>query len=138
MTFPNVTITSATNNDISVDLSALQFDGSGYVIGGNPVNVGSGGITQTVAGQNAIGSIAVTQAIANLPVNIASGGVLTIGPVSGAFNLVKGGAGRLVLSGANTYTGNTQITGGSLIVNGNSAGSPHVLTAGALGGIGIV
>ena len=136
--FPAATINPNSNNDLNVPLTAVLFNGSGYVVSGNALSVGTGGIAQSVAGNNAISGISVTGTVASVPITIANGGQLTSGPVAGAFSLVKAGAGRLVLLGANTYTGATQINAGTLVVNGNSATSAHQLTAGVLGGVGIV
>ena len=58
---------------------------------------------------------------------------------SGTLGLVKGGAGRLVLTGANTFTGTTTVNGGPLVVNGSlAAGSAVTINGGALGGTGTV
>jgi len=46
------------------------------------------------------------------------------GAAIGGGGLVKGGAGTLVLSGANTYTGNTQVTGGVLRAGSVNAFGP--------------
>jgi len=56
--------------------------------------------------------------------------------IDGAGGLVKRGAGRLTLAGANTYTGPTDVRAGTLVVNGSLASTVRVAEAGALGGSG--
>jgi subtilase-type serine protease len=59
--------------------------------------------------------------------------------ISGVGGFSKAGAGMLVLTGANTYTGDTTITGGILRVNGSIASSDlTVSSGGTLEGIGTV
>ena len=50
--------------------------------------------------------------------------------------LVKRGAGTLVLSGSNTYTGQTQVDAGTLVVNGGLSSPVTVASDGTLRGIG--
>ncbi|MBC7368959.1 MAG: autotransporter-associated beta strand repeat-containing protein [Undibacterium sp.] len=78
----------------------------------------------------------------------ASGGTFTLantianstGTGGGALGVIKLGAGTLVLSGANTYTGTTTISAGTLLVNGSlAAGSAVSVASGAtFGGSGSV
>ncbi|MGO4447437.1 autotransporter domain-containing protein [Phyllobacterium sp. TAF24] len=53
-------------------------------------------------------------------------------------SLIKSGTGTLRLTGTNTYTGDTQINGGLLAVDGSIASVVSVNNNGALGGIGTV
>ncbi len=51
--------------------------------------------------------------------NVDTGTTLTVaGVVAGSNNLIKAGDGRLILSGVNTYSGNTTISAGTLEVSG--------------------
>jgi len=53
--------------------------------------------------------------------------------------LVKTGPNTLVLAGNNTYTGNTSVTGGNLLVNGSQSSSDVYVYSGAtIGGTGII
>ena len=61
------------------------------------------------------------------------------GVISGAGQLIKAGAGTLTLSANNTYTGQTTINAGQLIVNGQQSNSAVMVNSGALlGGTGRV
>ncbi|WP_198291200.1 autotransporter-associated beta strand repeat-containing protein [Ancylobacter sp. FA202] len=60
------------------------------------------------------------------------------GVLAGTGGLDKDGTGTLTLSGANTYTGTTQVNGGTLAVNGSVAGDIYVYDAATLAGSGTV
>jgi autotransporter-associated beta strand protein len=69
--------------------------------------------------------------------NVAYGRTLTVsGPISGLSSLTKTGSGVLVLSGASTYTGNTTVAAGRVLVNGSlaAASTVTVLPGATLGG----
>jgi autotransporter-associated beta strand protein len=96
-----------------------SIEGAGdYFIGSKVFAVGSDNSTTTVDGK------------------IRNGGLG--GGIGGS--LLKDGTGTLTLSGLNTYTGNTGILAGTLIVNGSIAFSDHTLvdTGGTLAGSGTV
>ena len=116
--------------------SALSpFDGDGYTVSGNPIDTTA--ITQSGAFTTTISGITSTLLGATTTV-IVAGGTLTSGAVTGGINLAKAGAGVLLLTGANDYTGTTTVSAGALIVNGTSSTSSHNLNGGLLGGIGTV
>lgn len=56
------------------------------------------------------------------------------GAIGGTGGLWKNGTGTLTLTGANSYTGNTNIEAGKLVVNGSLASSVRILKNGTLGG----
>ena len=57
---------------------------------------------------------------------------------TGTLSLTKTGSGTQILSGPNTYTGNTTNNGGYLLINGSIAGSVVVNSGGTNGGSGII
>jgi len=61
--------------------------------------------------------------------------------ISGTGVVTKSGAGELILSGSNSYTGSTAVNAGSLIINGNQSAANGVVTVAAgatLGGSGTI
>ncbi len=62
----------------------------------------------------------------------------TVGGGTRSRGLIKSGAGRLTLSGVNTYGGATLVNGGRLVVNGSIASPVTVNDGGTLGGTGAI
>jgi autotransporter-associated beta strand protein len=60
------------------------------------------------------------------------------GAVSGSGALTKQAAGMLTLAGTNSYTGNTTVTAGTLLISGAIGASSVSVTGGTLGGNGLV
>lgn len=58
--------------------------------------------------------------------------------ISGSGGLAKQGAGTLTLTGANSYTGDTTVSGGQLSINGSVVSKVTVAQNGALRGIGTI
>jgi autotransporter-associated beta strand protein len=64
--------------------------------------------------------------------------LLYAGAISGSGTVTKQAAGKLVLTGTNTYTGATTVRGGTLIINGALGNSAVTATNGTLGGNGVI
>jgi autotransporter-associated beta strand protein len=61
------------------------------------------------------------------------------GAIGGVGSLNKAGQGTLILAGANTYSGNTKVNAGSLLVDGSlGPGSVSVASGATLGGTGTI
>lgn len=89
--------------DGSISVQSLHFTVDGYAISGS----GAGD------------EIAISGA--NLSILTDSGTAATItAPITGAGGMIKNGDGTLVLTADNTYTGNTDIVGGTVLVDGDS------------------
>ena len=124
--------------------SDLTLSGTNTYSGNTSINTGNlivqGGAalldtgTLTLANSNATFTIGTSETIGSLQgggtTAINTGQTLTIaqtgnatygGAITGAGALTKNGSGILVLSGTNTYSGNTSINGGNLIVQGGAA-----------------
>lgn len=91
----------------------------GGVTNTNQININAGGGASTIGANNTSGVNSFTGPIVlstNVSANVASGGTLTFnGIVSGSgFGVTKIGAGILIYSNANTYTGTTTVSTGTL------------------------
>ena len=114
----------------NMTLNSLTFNDT------NPVTIGNDGNTLTLMGSGRArpapsAPIRTPTINANLALGaaqtwtVAGGKTLTVGgPVSGGFGLTTAGSGTVVLAGANTFTGTTNVTSGTLQVGlGYAAGS---------------
>lgn len=86
----------------------------------NPINLNGATLTAEDAVQTYTGSIALTGAN-TVNVSYAAKDAIFSGIVSGAGSLTKASAGLLRLSNANTYSGGTSITGGTLLATHTDA-----------------
>ncbi len=107
--------------------SDITVESGGFLTLNN--NTGSSGVTlQTIgslAGAGTVERNGSNASISSLTINggVSTGtttfsGVIQDGGTLGRVAINKAGANTQVFSGANTYTGQTQVTGGSLLVNG--------------------
>ena len=103
----------------TVSGGGLTVSGGSAISNSSAVAVDSGA-TLTLSANETIGSLAGAGSVALGSYTLstgASGASTTFsGVLSGSGNLAKGGSGTLTLSGANTYTGTTSISGGTLSV----------------------
>ena len=112
----DVNSTTGNNSIEQAGTGLLRFSGSAVVSG-------AGAKTLTLLGS--------TSGTGQLDGNFADNG--------GALSMVKSGTGKWILGGANTYTGTTTVTAGTLVINGSLSSSPVVVSSGAyLGGSGTI
>jgi autotransporter-associated beta strand protein len=112
------------NNDGKLSAGSIQGSGTFY-LGADQLSVGSNNLSTTVSGVISDCGVGGTQCD-------------TSGATGGS--LVKVGTGTLTLSGANTYTGSTNVDAGALEVDGSIASSSltTVNSGGTIGGIGTI
>lgn len=144
------------------DTATLEYVGEGesnnrfIQVGTSSGDAGATGGATILA--NGSGALQFTRATFNEAVNSSSAGrTLTLGGTNTGNNTIHGviqnnlssrvvrvektGVGTWILAGANTYTGNTTIKAGTLLITGDmsaATGQVIVETAGTLGGNGIV
>ena len=160
----SLTLDVASGDAVDLSNSTLTIDGAGT----NRINdaiVGTGGITKvgsgtlTLSGNNnysgatviglgtlqlgdggTSGSLSSSSAITNngtLAIN-RSDEMTISNNISGTGSFTKSGAGKLILSGTNTYTGLTTVSAGTLAVNGSVAGAMSVVSGATLQGSGTI
>jgi autotransporter-associated beta strand protein len=93
--------------------TAVIFDGTG-------TSVLSLGAAQSVASLTSAGAATLTLGANTLTVGTSTGSTTFAGVISGSGGLIKDGASTQILTGANTYTGTTTISAGTLEVSGAS------------------
>ena len=112
---------------------------SSVVVSGGTLDLGKNTFAQT--GGNIFFAGGVVQDGSLVYAGTYSGTAGTVSAnLSGAAGLSKTGTGLLVLSGQNSYTGDTQVNGGTLVVNGSlySSGGEVDVNGGVLSGTGSV
>ncbi len=134
--------TNTVNNFLLSGAQALRFtSAANYSLSGSSVVLG-GNVSQTAASNVTIGMDVKLSATRTFALSNAGGTVNVTGVVSnqaGAAGLSKTLGGTLILSANNTYTGDTSVTGGTLVVNGTNLSSNVFVGGGAvLRGVGSV
>ena len=119
--------TNTYSGDTEIRAGTLQVSG----LLSNDTNVViSSGATYELSGSDVVGSIsgAGSLNLSNYILTVGNSSNQTMsGIVSGAGQLIKEGSGALTLSGVNTYTGDTEINSGNLIVSGSLSDSTDVI-----------
>jgi fibronectin-binding autotransporter adhesin len=143
---------------VKTDAGTLTLTGANGYTGGTAINGGTLHITSdanlgaVTGGLSLNGGTLATSADMNSAraVDLAGAGAfrtepgatLTLsGMVTGAGSLTKSGTGALVLSGTGSYAGATNVTAGTLLVNGDYTGATGVTTiasGASLGGVGTI
>ena len=124
LVFPSSAVAFASNNDFASDtpFHSLTFTGSGYTLTGAQVQLDVGGVTDNATGDNNINLDFDLPALRTFGVAAGGqmflGGTISGGPFGG---LIKAGAGKLVVTGANSYAGGTTVSQGTLNIRQGSA-----------------
>jgi len=109
--------------------AVIQFNGTAFTLGG--LTASSAGTGRNLILQNGASAVALT--VGNNNSTTTYKGVL-----SGSGSIIKTGSGTLLFSAANTYSGNTTISGGTLQVDGSIVGPTTVNSGAVLAGGGMV
>ena len=137
-TVTGATLKAASNTALSPNSNfslgaggVLDLNGKANTIGAlNSGAVATGLVTNTAAA-------AASLTVGNTNTNGNFGGVIVNG--AGTVSLVKVGSATQILTGINTYTGNTTIGGGALQVDGRIASANTFVNAlGTLSGVGVI
>jgi len=113
----------------TVTLTSANTYTGGTTINAGTLAIGAGGTSGSIVGDVANNAALVFNR---------SDGVTFGGVISGTGSLTKAGAGTLSLSGANTYSGATNVNSGTLSVNGSIDSAVTVNNGGTLGGAGTI
>ncbi len=144
---------SVVNNVVVNDGGALAIGNDGAVQSGKTITLNNGGALLasggartvasdinvvvggdfTVSGSNDLQIASDIALGADRTITVSNlGGTVVSGVLSGAGGLTKAGNSVLELSGVNTYTGNTVVSAGTLLVSGSLASATATVNAGAL------
>src|SRR4029077_21277132 len=124
-------------------IGTLNLNVGGFTFQNGTLQLG-GAATINVQSHNPFADFAASAAIqlftnATISTSPSNSTLSVAGGITGAFGLTKTGPGKLTLSGTNTYTGNTAVTAGTLLVNGSlGAGSVNVGSGATLRGTGTI
>jgi fibronectin-binding autotransporter adhesin len=126
-----------TSELVKTDLGTLILTGSNSYAGGTTIaegtlQIGNGGSSGSIVG-DIVNNAALTF---NRSDEMTFGGA-----ISGSGGVSQIGGGTLILTGASSYTGQTNVSSGTLLVNGDqsaASGLTNVASGATLGGIGTI
>lgn len=135
-------LVAAQNHALATGASAATLvEGGQFVALNYKVGTNSGVVGNLMTLDNGGTVVANGAAITHNVALTGTGGVFNTtantsvsGAISGNGGLWKNGTGTLTLSGVNTYTGNTNVEAGKLVVNGALSSAVRVLKNGSFGG----
>jgi autotransporter-associated beta strand protein len=140
----NQTLGNATINMTGASITGIADSNLDFFAGSSALNSLASSVTSTVSGTRLkirqTGGVTISTATGTA----ASGVDLNISSVIAqdagfpTAPLKKAGAGTLQLSGANTFTANTEVNAGRLLLTGSLAGTATVGTTGTLAGNGTI
>lgn len=110
------TVSSGATVQIGTTSSTLSI-GESFTVNG--AGVGGNGVLQNTGGNNSISGL--ISLAADSTIGAATGTTLSAtGVIDGGYNLTKVGTGTLVLGATNTYTGSTNINGGTVVISSDA------------------
>jgi autotransporter-associated beta strand protein len=112
------------NNAVTLGSSQLSVEGTGDTVFGNTVDASSSQLFVTSSGNTSFTSGVM---LGTSPLSVsASGDTAISGAISGDASVIKTDSGTLTLSGANTYTGATTVSGGTLVLSSPSSTTSNI------------
>jgi autotransporter-associated beta strand protein len=144
-TGPTLTSGAFGTGTLSIGATKMRADTTADITIGNAITFTANPTFTTVASEKSLifsgnASLGATRTLTvETGSTVATAAVELSGEVSGSgFGIDKQGAGRLVLSGTNTYSGATTVSAGTLFVTGSLASDVAVNASATLGGGGTV
>ncbi|MCE9630909.1 MAG: autotransporter-associated beta strand repeat-containing protein, partial [Planctomycetia bacterium] len=136
------TFAGYSNTDAAI-FAGTQGGTSTVLLNGATPSLAAISFTNTTAryviDQGSGGSLTLASSVVKPTIDVVAGGLHEVrAAIAGSNGLNKIGAGTLVLSGSSGFTGGTDITAGTLAVNGAISGVVNVANGGTLGGSGSI
>ena len=121
----------------TVSAGTIRLGSANSIISGSDLSLGTGGtldlggFNQTVGVLTSTGTVTNSAAATNSTLTVASGSVSSPGTIvngAGTVGVVKNTGGTLTVNAANTYSGGTNVTGGTLSLQNNAAAGTGTVT----------